>query len=297
MTVAGAETDPEALLRLRHLVARVRPAREATTAMPGPIVTRWRGRGSEPDDIRLWSHGDDIRHIDRNTTARTGVPHVRTFRSERDSTMLLMADFRPPMLFGTRRALRSVAAAEILALAGWRAVGLGAKVGLLAVGGPEPIFVQATAGERAMPAVIGALHRAHARALSETVPDRTALSDMLEMAAALAPRGGVILAATGLDQPGDRFETEARRIGRRCDLGIALVSDAFERKAPPGTYPYLTFDGARGVRLVRRDLPADDHGPRIAALRALGLRAVRFDAEQPPQAQLRALGELHGDAS
>src|SRR3954454_20368782 len=143
MTHPGVSIDTEALLRLRHLVAQARSLRaDRTTALPGPIVTRRRGRGSEPDDIRLWSHGDDIRHIDRNTTARTGVPHVRTFRSEQELTTLLIADFRAPMLFGPRRAFRSVAAAEILGLAGWRAVGIGGKVALLAVGGPEPLFIR-----------------------------------------------------------------------------------------------------------------------------------------------------------
>ena len=36
----------------------------------------------------------------------------RTFHAERDRTVILIADFRPSMLWGTRRTLRSVAAAE-----------------------------------------------------------------------------------------------------------------------------------------------------------------------------------------
>ncbi|TXM93858.1 DUF58 domain-containing protein, partial [Methylobacterium sp. WL122] len=62
--------------------------------------------------------GDDRRHIDRNATARTGILHVRTHHDERDRAVVLLADFRPSMLFGTRRALRSVAAAEALASLG-----------------------------------------------------------------------------------------------------------------------------------------------------------------------------------
>ena len=75
--------------------------------------------------MRLWSEGDDRRFIDRNATARTGELHVRTHHDERDRAVVLVADFRPSMLFGTRRALRSVAAAEALVLLGWRIVGDG----------------------------------------------------------------------------------------------------------------------------------------------------------------------------
>ncbi|TXN65030.1 DUF58 domain-containing protein, partial [Methylobacterium sp. WL6] len=124
---AAPETNPafhlsgEALMGLRHLARRgVTPATRTLAGLPGGIVTKRRGRGSEPDDVRLWSEGDDRRHIDRNATARTGILHVRTHHDERDRAVVLLADFRPSMLFGTRRALRSVAAAEALALLGWR---------------------------------------------------------------------------------------------------------------------------------------------------------------------------------
>ncbi|WP_158808463.1 DUF58 domain-containing protein, partial [Beijerinckia sp. L45] len=127
--VAGVDLDVDALLRLRHLAARMRDPRTLPRSpMPGDIIHRRRGRGLEVHDIRVWSEGDDIRHLDHNATARTGVPHTRTYLDERERTVLLIADFRPSMLFGTRRALRSVAAAETVALLGWRAIARGGRV-------------------------------------------------------------------------------------------------------------------------------------------------------------------------
>jgi uncharacterized protein (DUF58 family) len=69
-----------------------------------------------PANIRIFSEGGDIRHLDHNTTARTGVPHVRTFRDEREKSVLLLADFRAPMLWRTRRVFRSVAATGFLSV-------------------------------------------------------------------------------------------------------------------------------------------------------------------------------------
>lgn len=293
----GTAVDAEALLRLRHVAAEARRGRSRRTApLPGQIPTRRRGRGSETDDVRAWSHGDDVRHIDRNTTARTGEPHVRTFRDERDETTLLLADFRPSMLFGTCRALRSVAAAEILALAGWRALALGGRVAMLAVGAGEPVFVRPVAGERAMAAVIGGLGRAHAAALALPRTADPPLAPALEVAARPLRRGGTIVLATGLDGPEGDLDAAVRHVVQRIDLRVALISDAFERRPPAGTYPFLTFAGLRGVRTVAgaRQAAAEAHAAAIARLARLGAAAARFDAERPPEAHVAALWMLHG---
>lgn len=294
MTAPGTHIDMEALLRLRHAVVDAQRQRfQRVSALPGPIATRRRGRGSEIDDVRLWSHGDDIRHIDRNSTARTGVPHVRTFRDEREQTTLLLADFRPSMLFGTRRAFRSVVAAEILSLSGWRAVTVGGRIALLAVSGGEPILVRASTGERAMTRIIGGLQRGHAQAMT-TQNTEPPLVEALNMAARALPRGGTIVLATGLDNPGTGFEDAVRRTLHRVDLRVALISDAFERTAPPGSYPFVTCTGVRGVQFVGAKMLHRAHSDGLKMLHRLGARAASFNAERPAEQQMRILERLHG---
>ena len=292
ITEAGTGIDTDALLRLRHIVADARRlGLRRTSARPGAVATRRRGRGTEIDEVRLWSHGDDIRHIDRNSTARTGVPHVRTFRDEREQTTLLLADFRPSMLFGTRRAFRSVAAAEILALAGWAALSAGGRVALLALTGLEPVFVRPAAGERAMLRVIGGLQRAHAAAWASTAPEAP-LDAALDIAARALPRGGTLLVASGLDTPGPGLNDAVRRAVHRLDLHIAIVSDAFERAAPPGRYPFLTPEGVFGVRILAaagNARPPDA----VEALRRLGAKVAVFAAELPPERHIQTLERLH----
>lgn len=292
---AGTAIDIKALLGLRHVVHNLQGARvHRTAALPGPIVTKRRGRGMEVDEVRAWTHGDDVRHIDRNTTARTGRPHVRTFRDEREQTTLLLADFRGSMLFGTRRAFRSVVAAEILTLAGWRAAAIGGRVSLLAIGGSEPLLLKPAAGDRAMTRIIGGLHRTHAEAIAAPFMAEAPLAAALEMATRALPRGGTIVLASGLDGAGIGFEDAIRAATHRVDLRIALVSDAFERAAPRGAYPFITPEGKRGVHIATH--PRAEAGEaRIAALRRLGAHVVRFDAELMPERQMAMLGRLHGD--
>jgi uncharacterized protein (DUF58 family) len=297
MNDKGTSIDTTALILLKHVATNARQTGNIRTqSMPGPIAAKRRGRGSEIDDIRVWTYGDDIRTIDRNSTARTGVPHVKTFREEREHTTLLLADFRPAMQFGTRRAFMSVAAAEILALSGWRATDAGGRVGLLAVGGTEPLLVRARPSDRGMLAVISALLKAHAVSLDLQSADPVlSLDTVLRIAAKALPRGGTIVLASNLDDRGDQFEDAVRLVLHRCDLKIACISDAFERSAPAGIFPFETRNGVRGVRFVSNKNPVRKRREELLQqIERLGARIVEFHSESDPEEQINALDELHG---
>lgn len=283
LTAEGVAVQVDGLLALRHL-ARDGEAAISPTGMPGGFVTRKRGRGLETADIRVFEQGDDIRHIDRNATARTGIPHVRTFQDERDRTVLLLADFRPPMLWGTRRAFRSVAAAEMLSLVGWRAVRSGGRVGLIAFGASEPSVVAARGRERGMIAVIGAMAEAHRAALDEGRPQP--LARMLSMAEQIVPRGASVCLASSLDDVGDGFEMAASSLAHRADLTVFRVRDAFETGAPDGTYPFETASGRRGIGTVGRDATGED--PLRDMLARLDIATVDVDASLAPDRQTGA---------
>lgn len=249
--------EPEALLKLRALVRAERTGRPFT-ALPGGLVTRARGRGLETADLRAFAHGDDPRHIDRNATARTGYPQVRNFHAERDMTTLLVADFRPPMLWGTRRTLRSVAAAEALSLVGWRRVMEGGRVGLVAVTAGGAVFQSAAGRTRGMVAVIGALARAHATALADPDADTPPLAEALTTARRTAPHGAEVIVATALDHPGEGFTEAAEELRHRRSLSVLYVSDAFESAPPKGVFRYALAAGQTGAASPRDAVHADD---------------------------------------
>ncbi|KQP55162.1 DUF58 domain-containing protein [Methylobacterium sp. Leaf108] len=286
-THPGIHLSGEVLMGLRHLARRgVSPTTRTLAGLPGGIVTRRRGRGSEPDDVRLWSEGDDRRHIDRNATARTGILHVRTHHDERDRAVVLLADIRPSMLFGTRRALRSVAAAEALVLLGWRIVGDGGRVGLVVASGAEPVVVRPAGGERAMTAVTGALAQAHAAALSLPQSDDRPLTPLLTLAQSLLPSGGHLVIASALDDPGEDFDRLLTVLAERLSISLILVSDAFERSRPPGFYPFATQDGRRGtVQAARRATAGRSTAEeRLAEFARRGIEGLRLDVEAGPEA-------------
>ncbi|MBP1181267.1 uncharacterized protein (DUF58 family) [Methylobacterium sp. PvR107] len=281
----GIHLSGEALMGLRHLARRgSAPATRTLAGLPGGIVTRRRGRGSEPEDVRLWSEGDDRRFIDRNATARTGQLHVRTHHDERDRAVVLLADFRSSMLFGTRRALRSVAAAEALALLGWRVAADGGRVGLAVASAGAPTVLRPAGGERAMIAVTGALAQAHADALGAESGAEPPLEATLGLARSLLPAGGHLVIASALDDPGPGFDELLTLLAERIAIRLILVSDAFERTRPPGYYPFALADGRRGTALPTAGASGDSAEARLADYARRGIAGVRLDVETGPEA-------------
>ncbi len=97
--------------------------------LAGRHESRMRGRGLSFEELRDYLPGDDIRTIDWRVTARTGKPFVRVYDEEKDRPALVIVDQRINMFFGSRRSLKSVAAAEAAALCAWRVMSLGDRVG------------------------------------------------------------------------------------------------------------------------------------------------------------------------
>ncbi|QDC11603.1 DUF58 domain-containing protein [Oceanicola sp. D3] len=223
-------------------------------AIPGGFLSKRRGSGQEIADTREYVAGDDIRHLDRGSTARTGVLHIRRFQEERDRVSFLVLDLRPSMLWGTGRAFRSVAAAEALALIGWRAVEEGGRVGLVTLGAGGPEIVGARGRTRGMLGVIGGMVRAHRAALhaamasgeDEEEPELAAQLLSLER---IAPRGAEVLIASGFDSSGSGLAARLGELAQKRHPFLLEVADRGPGGLPEGRYPVRLRSGV--VRMLR----------------------------------------------
>lgn len=275
------ELTPERLLGLRRHLRSGVGGQWHPDLRPAGFPGRRRGAGLETIDVRPFVEGDDVRHLDRNVTARTGTPHVRSFREERGATVILVADFRAPMLWGTRRTLRSVAAAEALAIGGWRALEADGRVGALALAAGATRYVPPRGRLAGMAAVAGGLAEAHAAALAGGGGPEPSLDRLLEAALGLAPRGSSLVLASALDDPGPEFEALAGGLGRAGRLKLLLVRDAFQVAPPPAAYAYA----AGAARQVGWAEAAEDG---VEGLGRLGIPAMAVDVRADGDALARA---------
>lgn len=284
----GVALGAHTLIGLRQMALALR-GDPALAALPGGFATRRKGQGLEVADTREYVAGDDFRRLDFGTTARTGVLHVRQFQEERDRITLLVADFRPAMLWGIRRAFRSVAAAEVLALIGWTAVETGGRVGLLAVLPDGLLSVPARGRTRGMLDVIGGLVDAHAKALHSLrcgVTADTDLEQALVRVDRLVPAGSELVIASGFDSVGAGFDDRVDELARRRHPRLVHVTDAVGSALPPGRYPIRLPDGTRRhIRKTANATPVADRHTRIA-----GRSAVVVDAGLPIEATAARIG-------
>ena len=95
----------------------------------GGYLSRFKGRGMEFDEARLYQPGDDIRSIDWRVTARTGKTYTKLYREERERPVFISVDYREAMQFATRGVFKSVQAAKLSGLLAWIAQNNGDRVG------------------------------------------------------------------------------------------------------------------------------------------------------------------------
>ena len=239
---SATEVTAERLMALGAEAGRAARARPEIARRPGTTATRPRGQGHEIREIRPFAEGDDPRHLDAAATARAGEPRVRGFHEDQDRAVMLIADFRRPMLWGTER-LRSVVVAEALARAGWRAVAEGGAVG--AAARPDAgLFSERPAHRaRGMARVAGCLARAHAAALAAGAAGTRPLAPDLVRAGRLAPRGARVLLGSALDLPGEGLGAALDGMRRRGPLRVLLPLDPFEAAPPRVGLPYRAPSG------------------------------------------------------
>ena len=119
----------ELLKKVRRIEIRTRHA--VNDVFAGRYHSVFKGRGMEFDEVREYVPGDDIRAIDWNVTARTGVPHIKKFVEEREMTVMLLVDISGSNDFGSTGQLKRDLAAEVAAMLAFSATRNNDRIGLI----------------------------------------------------------------------------------------------------------------------------------------------------------------------
>jgi len=134
----------EDLVRLQFdaLGFSFRTTQPVSSLLSGRHASRLRGRGLTFEELRGYRPGDDIRTMDWRATARLRKPHVRVYSEERERPVLLLIDQRSTMFFGSARATKATAAAELAALTAWKTLKSGDRVGAIIFGDDEIVEIR-----------------------------------------------------------------------------------------------------------------------------------------------------------
>jgi uncharacterized protein (DUF58 family) len=232
----GVYADLSELVRLKFRTRGFSflPRQPAHSILAGRHASRLRGRGLNFEEIRRYLPGDDIRNMDWRVTARMRKPHVRVYTEERDRPVLLIIDQRQSMFFGSRRAMKSVVAAEGTALAAWRVLQAGDRVGAFVFDDSEVVEIPPQRSEQQVLRILGRVVEKN-RALrvdSGRQPNPAMLNRVLERTTRVALHDHLVCLigdAAGVDAESVRHIT---LIGAHNDALAVFIYDPLEASLP-----------------------------------------------------------------
>jgi len=214
------------------------PRQPSASVLNGRHASRLRGRGLNFEEMRDYLPGDDVRSIDWKATARTGKPHVRVFTEERDRPALLVVDQRMSMFFGSRLNMKSVTAAEAAAIAAFRILDAGDRVGGVVFDNDRQVeFVPKRSRRTAyalldsIAAMNGALH-----AERQATPAPGELNDVLARVARIAHHDHLVMVFSDFDGIDAMTRRRLSGLAAHNDVILFLVydplADGIESAAP-----------------------------------------------------------------
>ena len=192
----------------------------------GDYHSNFKGRGMTFSEVREYEHGDDVRFIDWNVTARTGKPHIKVFEEERELTVLLLIDVSSSGVFGSKSKLKIDLGIEIAAMLGFSAIKNNDKVGLILFSDDIVKYIPPKKG------------RSHVlRLITDLVnhdydkkQSQTSIKNALEFASKISRRKNVMFVIS--DFMDDNFWTEMKYLNFNHDVIGIQIYDLFEKEFP-----------------------------------------------------------------
>lgn len=261
---------------------RLARSRRSPALLTGASRSRWRGRGVDFRESRIYQPGDEIRHMDWRVTARSGKPHTKLFEEEREQGLLLALDFNPSMRFGTRVRFKNVQAARAAAFLAWMASAAGDRVGALGFGGGIGGEVKPAGGRRGVLRALRSLRDWDAAAdATQQEPLSSVLSRLRRL---LRPGMRLVVLTDGFSVDADAERLLPQLAGRH-EIAVVVLRDALELRAPPPGRYALHLGAARRIvdfsdAGVRRAWPQHFAGSRErlrALCNRLGVRVHDLD--------------------
>jgi uncharacterized protein (DUF58 family) len=275
---------PAAGLNLKHSAIRA--------GQSGGDASRFKGRGMEFEEARGYQPGDDIRSIDWRVTARTGEPHTKVFREERERPVFISVDNRPAMQFATRGVFKSVLAAKLAGLVAWAAQYHGDRIGGQIFTGHVCRELKPQNGKQAVLRFLNAICDQHDDRSEQIV---ITLEHVLARLMHHARPGSLVYIISDFRGINDQVESHLARLSRHCEVVLIFVYDPLESHLPDkGRYRFT--DDQRDVVIDTGDrqrlLKYQQHfSQRLQQLeqtaKKLGLALIQCSTTDDPIQRLR----------
>ena len=276
----------EWLKKIREI--ELRTVRLVENLMAGQYHSVFKGRGMDFDEVREYQPGDEVRRIDWNVTARTGVTHIKKYIEEREMTVLILVDASASAATGSVQQSKRELAAELAAVLAFSAIRNNDKVGALLFTDGSEKYIRPGKGRQHVLRLIGEV-LAYEPARRGTNIERA----LQHIHRAHSRRAVIFVLSDFMD---DGFERALKITGRKHDLIAVPIVDGSELALPD--LGWIAFEDAESGEVLEVNTSdpkaqtafATVAGHRVARLnrtfRMSGLDTINVQTDQP---YLRAL--------
>jgi uncharacterized protein (DUF58 family) len=251
--------------------------------LAGEYHSVFKGRGMEFDEVREYQPGDEVRTIDWNVTARTGVPFVKRYREERELTVLFLIDVSASGVFGSGEQSKLDLVVEVAALLMFSALKNNDKVGLALFCNDVVRYFPPRKGKANVLRFLRELIAAR------PVAAETRIDKALQFLNRVQKRKAVVFLVS--DFLGPTCDKALAVANKRHDIVAITVSDPRERRLPDVGF-ILLQDAETGetleldtrspaVRALFERRSAERAGVLAQGLRRAGVDQLEVDTAQP----------------
>ena len=265
---------------VKELMAKVGKIRILTNKLiddqlSGDYHSTFKGQGVEFDEVRPYVPGDDVRTIDWNVTAKTGLPYIKRFSEERELTILFMVDVSGSQGYGSVRRSKMELAAEVTALLALTAIRNQDKIGLILFSDQIVKYIPPRKGRDSVMRLVREV-----LAAEDSATGGTDIAAALKFLNSVQKRRAVVFLVSdfllsSVKPQTSSFEQLLRATARHHDMVCVPVSDPAEQELPnvglveledPETGELVLVgsealfgDGIRGERGAEALLSQDGH--------------------------------------
>jgi len=266
--------------------------------LSGNYHSTFKVQGVEFDEVRPYEVGDDVRSIDWNVTARTGMPYIKRYSEERELTILFAVDVSGSLGYGSRGRTKAELAAEVTALLALTAIRNQDKVGLLLFSDRIVKYIPPRKGRDSVMRLAREV-----LAAGEDAEGGTDVAGALKFLNGVRKRKAVVFLVSDFMVPQtasvDEVERLVKATARRHDVICVTVADPAESALPnaglveledPETGEIVLADtSSASVRKAFAAAAEEEAAKRAGFFRRSGIDVLSLATDRPYIDDIRAL--------
>lgn len=211
----------ELISKVKHIEVKSRLLSDHVFA--GEYHTAFKGRGMHFSEVREYSYGDDVRHIDWNVTARMQHPFVKLFEEERELTVNIIVDISASS-FLSAGINRFEFMSELAAVLAFSVVRNQDKVGLFLFDNQVKKYIPPAKSKAHLMQIVSAI------AKTEATPTATNFNSALEFFQKVQKRKSVVFLISDFLTTG--YKDALKQIAGKHDLIGVAVRDSLDSEIP-----------------------------------------------------------------